>query len=90
MSLSNLYYILWLAKTQVYANRDLLRSVYFTCEGPSFQLGSTGERSREKGSIAHALQCSSRSSWALGTGLDGECAPHQWLSEPAWAHSRCW
>lgn len=48
MSLSNLYYILWLAKTQVYANRDLLRSVYFTCEGTSFQMGSIGQRSREK------------------------------------------
>lgn len=48
MSLINLYHILWLTQTQVYANRDLLRSEYFTCEGASFQ-GSIGQRSREKG-----------------------------------------
>lgn len=48
VSLSNLYYVLWWAKTQVYANRDLLRSVYFICEGTSFQRGSIGQKNRGK------------------------------------------
>lgn len=75
VSLSNLCYILWLVKTQVYANRDLLRSGYFTCEGTSFQLGSIGQRRREKDQPAHPLQSSSWSSWALWAGLGAECVP---------------